>query len=193
MDELIPCLKAHFDSLEDRLRSFAAHGVQVEGWFKGKLIFALDVCRKSGAIQRFDREIKIRPSRRAIDLYVQMDRDHWVELKHWLIGEQKSAKWGASDYFSDSTGLINDVNRLLGIEGQTSRWLFVLATANPGQAAWQLGIDRFNTKFALHFLSSVTDPAVFPSWYYLGLLKVNRPCDVQPVPTTSPQGLVEFI
>jgi hypothetical protein len=121
-----------------------------------------------------------------------LDRDHWVELKHWLIGEQKSVKWGASDYFSDTTGPIKDVNRLLSIEGHASRWLLVLATANPGEAAWQLGIDRFNKKFAAHRLLSVTDPADFPSWYYLGLLKVNRPCDVQPVLTPSPQGLVEI-
>jgi hypothetical protein len=64
VDHLISLLRLHFDSLEDRMRCFATLGVQVEGWFKGELLLALNSCREKEAIQGFDREVKAKESRK---------------------------------------------------------------------------------------------------------------------------------
>jgi hypothetical protein len=33
----LPLLRQHFDRIQDRFASFARHGVQAEGWFKGEM------------------------------------------------------------------------------------------------------------------------------------------------------------
>jgi hypothetical protein len=48
----------------------------------------------------------------------------------------------------------------------------ILAVSNPGEEEWQKGIDKFNTKFALSFLISRTNPSAYPDEFFLGLLEV---------------------
>ncbi len=156
------------------MRCFTEQGVQVEAWFKGELLFALNSCREKHAVQCFDREVKALEGRKGIDLKVMSNGLHWVEIKHWLIGMQRSNKWAPSNYFADRTGVVNDVDKLLRIEGSATRWLLILNTANPGPVAWQAGLDDFNRKFVPRRLLSLTDPADFPLSYCLGLLQVNE-------------------
>lgn len=173
MQHLLEHLRAQFDPLDDRMRSFARHGVQLEGWFKGELLVALDSLKAAGVIKKFDREVK-RPEGR-IDLVIDSPGLHWVELKHWLIGSQRGTTYGPGFYFGDpsSVGIVKDVDKLLRIPPQVGRWLLLLLTANPGRAAWNSGLAAFNNKFAPRHLDSCTDPSEFPSSYFLGLLRVS--------------------
>ena len=173
MDHLIPYLKAHFDKLEDRMCSFAAHGVIVEGWFKGELLATLDLLVHRRVIERIDREVPYH-GRRRIDLFVQSGGPHWIELKHWLVGEQRGTSYGPHFYFSDTrrSGILGDVDKLAELDRSKGRWLLVLLTANPGRSDWQAGLDHFNHKFAPRQLRSLTDPTDFPDSYFLGLLAV---------------------
>lgn len=173
MDHLVEPLRAHFDPLQSRMRSFASHGVQLEGWFKGELLFALDAMKEAGSIVKFDREVK-RPEGR-IDLMVESSGLHWVELKHWLIGSPRGTRYGPSFYFGDATsvGVVKDVDKLLRVPTDAGRWLLLLLTANPGRAAWSAGIAAFNSKFTPRRLDSSTDPSAYPDAYFLGLLRVS--------------------
>ncbi len=72
-----------------RLRCFHAHGVQIEGWLKGELLFFLDGEKVRGAIGDFDREIRtdLGDRRKQVDLRIALEvegtrRDAWIELKH---------------------------------------------------------------------------------------------------------------
>ena len=56
---------------------------------------------------------------------------------------------------------------------QGSKYMLILATANPGEQDWQAGITRFNTKFSPYYLTSLTKPSDFPQAYFLGLLRVT--------------------
>ena len=51
-----------------------------------------------------------------------------------------------------------------------SKFVLILATANPGAKDWCRGVEAFNSKFSPLRISSMTDPADFPAQYFLGLL-----------------------
>lgn len=173
MKQLLPYLREHFDSLQDRMTCFAKYGVQTEGWFKGETLLVLDTLVRRGVITSFDREV--RRETVLIDLQIQTNQLHWLELKHWLIGKQRGTTYGPSFYFRDrsSVGITRDVSKLLACPADDPRWLLILASANPGAQAWRSGIDGFNDKFSPIYVAPHTDPADFPSSYFLGLLSIN--------------------
>lgn len=174
MELLVEHLKAHFLRLEDPMRAFARCGVQVEGWFKGELLGALCGLKDRGDIADFDREVRCSSHR--VDLQVKSSVTHWIELKHWLIGKQNGVEYGPRFYFQDSTsvGIRLDVKKLLDLHGEARRWLLLLLTANPGEKAWQEGVDGFNAKFSPYHLEPRTDPSQFPASFFLGLLYVGQ-------------------
>ena len=123
--------------------------------------------------QHFDREV--RKQGKNMDLYQTISgQPHWVELKRWLIGDQRGDRWWPSSYFGDRTsvGISPEVEKLkaLGVSG--GRWLLILMTANPGPQAWREGLDKFHARFAPRVLRSCSEPADFPTSYFLGLLEV---------------------
>jgi hypothetical protein len=48
-----------------------------------------------------------------------------------------------------------------------------VCTENPGKEDWSAGVEKFNRKFPFH-LESLTSPEDFPSFYYIGLLKIVK-------------------
>ena len=173
MKRLLPYLRSHFDALESRMVCFCEQGVQLEGWFKGELLFLLRQLAKDQIVRSFDREVPYFGKK--IDLQIESERRNWVELKYWLIGRQKQSSWGPSNYFRDtsSVGIVGDVRKLLTCPAGDERWLLVLMSANPGCEKWQQGIAGFNERFQPFRIQSHTDPSQFPASYFLGLLEVE--------------------
>lgn len=159
------------------LRCFVEQGVQVEGWLKGEILAFLTQEKKEGRLVDFDREVLIGQGRRKADLTLAMQCgaerfEAWVELKHYLIGEQKGFVWDAYGYFNDrSAGIKPDIDKLLTIP-TSNRYVLILGTANPGREDWKAAIDRFNEKFQ-SCVRSLTDPTDFPDEFFPGLLAVT--------------------
>jgi hypothetical protein len=175
MIELLPRLRAHFDTLEDRLICFTNMGVQVESWFKGELLTLLSSLRAQGRVTDFDREVRTQGGR--IDLTIGTRTGlHWVEVKHWLIGKQKGSTYDPAFYFGDltSVGIAKDVDKLLKVTSPGRLWLLILLTANPGKEPWSAGVAKFNSKFSPRRVDSLTEPGDFPGSYFIGLLEVYR-------------------
>ena len=177
--DLVRRFKTVLDAHDTHLRSFCAHGVQLEGWLKGEFLNFLDEERTAGKIVGFDREVKLTSDqRKKVDFTIQVIADGevetiWVELKHWLIGRQKSVMYAASFYFSDpsSVGISTDVKKLAKVVNGGG-YLLILATAHPGDDEWQKGVARFNQKFAPLSLRSLAQATHYPASYYLGILEV---------------------
>jgi len=186
MESLVPHLRAHFDSLQDRMLCFTTQGVQIEGWFKGETLFLLEQLAKQRVVESFDREVPYLGKR--IDLCVVSEQRNWIELKHWLVGRQKGTLWGPSNYFRDasSVGIVGDVRKLHSCPVKDCRWLLILAAANPGVDLWEKGVEGFNDKFNPLRVKSHTDPAQFPSSYFLGLLSVQQLTDSIEEPLAVP-------
>lgn len=186
IDEFITALVRRFgDALSGnlcQLRCFHVYGVQVEGWFKGELLYFLDSEKKMGTVADFDREVRIDLGMRQkrVDLKVSLEvqgerRDAWIELKHWAL-EQKGTSYRPQFYFGDltSVGIRPDIEALSKL-GTGFGYCLILMTANPGLTDWMLGIEKFNEKFRPLTIESLTSPVDFPDAYHLGLLKVGSP------------------
>jgi hypothetical protein len=181
--EVLSLVFAFSQALERRaahLQSFCRHGVQVEGWLKGELLGFLDEQKRQGKIVDFGREEKVlSDKRKRVDFKLALKtetgtRVAWIEIKHWLIGQQKGATYGSSFYFGDpsSVGIGPDV-RKLAIVPNDGKYLLVLAIANPGDDEWQRGVTGFNKKFDPLRVETLNRPGDFPGHFYLGLLKVS--------------------
>lgn len=178
--DLIVRFKGVLDSREKTLNCFCKYEVQLEGWLKGELLCFLDNEKDAGRIAHFNREVSVGMGRKKVDLKVKMltslgGLEVWVELKHWLIGHQKETLYNAQFYFGDSSsvGIKPDVEKLSKISNG-SKFLLILTTANPDMNDWSTGVNKFNRKFSPLHLKSLTTPADFPSFYYLGLLEVTK-------------------
>jgi hypothetical protein len=178
MEQFVTELRTHFDALSGKLATFAMNGVQVEGWFKGEMLCALGRLKNDGCVIAYDREVRFEEfSRRKIDLCVDtMSGRHWIELKYWLIGNQKAVSYLPRNYFQDGTsvGIIADVQKLREVRGEGRCWLLICCAANPGQSAWDAGVETFTSRFG-SFIRSSSDCACWPASHYLGLLEVVRP------------------
>lgn len=169
-------LRKHLDEHVDKLLCFCREGVQVEGWLKGELLYFLDSDGKSENYV-FHREKTFGLGRKKIDFALDIGSDNkqrlWVEVKHWLIGYQKETPWRARTYFSDKSpvGIKPDVEKL-NLTPEGSKFMLILATANPDAEDWELGIEKFNNKFAPLRLRALTNPKDFPKSYFLGLLAI---------------------
>ena len=179
LQTMIGRLMCVLEQKEEQLRCFKELGVQVEGWFKGELLYFLEKEKKAGRISRFDREVTVAVDKgnKKVDFKIELGEgsksvEIWMELKHWLIGKQKGTSYNAGFYFEDKyVGLKADVEKLKQISSG-SRYILVLATGNPRANDWSKGVEKFNKKFEPLALKSLTEPRYFPDFYYIGLLKV---------------------
>ena len=178
MLSLLPPLRKHFDSLEDRLILFARQGIQVEGWFKGETLLVLSRLLSEGTIGALDRKVRFPEGR--VDITVtHRGQLHLLELKHWLVGHQREYKYKTGFYFTDRTsvGIVPDVSKLARIQSLGAKWLMLFVTARPEPDVWDKGVSVFNSKFFPFHLTAHTSPAGFPEAYFLGLLQVLKGTD----------------
>lgn len=177
MHTLIPHLRSHFDSLQDRLATFYQEGVQLEGWFKGEMLFTLDQLRKRKVLRDFDREVRFETARRrTIDLKVALPSGpNWVELKYWLVGPQKGRRYDPLFYFQDhsSVGIIRDVKKLRSIQRDGHLWLLILSVTDPTLSGWTLGFQRFREKFCIDLATDCV-PTEHGASHFLSLIRIPR-------------------
>lgn len=178
LKDLIVRFKGILNSKTGLLDCFCKYGVQLEGWLKGELLCFLDNEKATGKLASLDREVSLGVGRKKVDLMFKIQTssgvlEAWIELKHWLIGYQKGSRYNAQFYFGDSSsvGIKPDVEKLSEISSG-GKFILILTTANPGMDDWTTGVDKFNRKFSPLHLESLTNPAEFPSSYFLGLLKI---------------------
>jgi len=178
LKDLIVRFKEILNSKTGLLDCFCKYGVQLEGWLKGELLCFLDNEKATGKLASLDREVSLGVGRKKVDLMVKIQTssgalEAWIELKHWLIGYQKGSRYNAQFYFGDSSsvGIKPDVEKLSEISSG-GKFILILTTANPGMDDWTTGVDKFNRKFSPLHLERLTNPAEFPSSYFLGLLKI---------------------
>ena len=172
MIDLVRRFQETLDARRDILECFCNYGVQVEGWLKGEFLYFLDAEKARGRLYYVDREVSFGQGGRRIDIKITGESGvaTWVELKHWLIGKQKGERYSAGFYLRDSSsaGIKPDVEKLKLTSG--TKFMLILATANPGAKDWFRGVEAFNRKFSPLRISPKTDPADFHRQYFLGLL-----------------------
>jgi hypothetical protein len=170
MKQILKRVRQRFRKMEDRFDCFSRHELQVEGWLLGELITLLDKMQKKREIIGFDREITTVGNKR-IDLAIDhKDARIWIELKHWLIGEQSGENWLPKDYVRE---LSHEFEKLEEARAGENGWIVVLCTRNPGQRAWEEGIRKFNDEFKPWALEAIDNPNDFSKKWYFGALKAR--------------------
>jgi len=179
LESMVLRFRKIMEAHQRHLERFCAYGVQLEGWLKGELLCFLDEEKARGRIVNFDREVQFGSTRQKVDFCLELPTGTfstyvWIEAKHWLIGYQKGYKLNPLFYFGDPTsvGIKPDVEKLTKIK-EGSKYLLVLATANPREKEWFEGVEKFNQRFAPLSLMPLTNPAKFPSSHFIGLLEVR--------------------
>ncbi|GAI25108.1 unnamed protein product, partial [marine sediment metagenome] len=79
--------KDYLNSKKGILSCFYNKGVQLEGWFKGELLYFLSNLKESKKIYDFDREVKSPVSNQRIDFKLEFKINNsnevlWLEIKH---------------------------------------------------------------------------------------------------------------
>lgn len=169
---LVARFRVILDEHEAYLKCFNGYGVQVEGWLKEELLHFL-----IGKDLNFCREEPCGQGRKKVDFCLKVAEMPaiWIEIKHWHIGKQKGKDYYACSYFSDKrNGIYSDLKKLNKTEGD--KYLLILATKNPGQRDWDEGLNKFIKNIELMKLKtkikSCTETSVFPSSYFIVILKL---------------------
>jgi hypothetical protein len=169
IEEVFRIFRDHLDDKKKEIVCFSTYQFQVEGWLKGEFVFLLDKMKAVRQIINFDREVTA-IGRKKVDLVVELENGrHWIELKHWLIGEQKGQKWRSNSYISE---LENEIEKLKAIKAGKRGWIAVLCTKNPGIKDFDYAVDRFNRDYAPCKLSVKDSPSNYPEAYYFGVINV---------------------
>jgi hypothetical protein len=182
MDEEMRALVSRFAEYlekrsEQQLRCFYKYETQVEGWFKGELIYFLDREKREGRLHDIGREKQLPDDEsRKTDVVIQFDESRlisWVELKHWIgryNRRQNNRDWSPSLYFSNYTRY--DVEKLSTMSNAGDKFMLVLFTPKPDSNEWNSGVEEFNTQFHPLSVCSLTNPSDYPEYFFLGLLHV---------------------
>ena len=122
---------------------------------------------KKREIVGFDREVTCVGEKR-IDLAVDREDGRiWIELKHWLIGEQSGTNWQPKDYVLE---LSHEFEKLEAAGAGENAWIAVLCTRNPGWRAWEEGIEKYNKENEPWTLDQAAlRPGRFDARIYVGL------------------------
>ena len=177
-------LAGHLTGRADQLRCFNEYASQVEGWFKGELLWFLDEEKKAGHVLGVEREklVRVGVKRVSVDFLLDLQAPSgsalcWTEIKHWHIGKQNGSYFGSKWYFRTqrhSACVRPDIEKLAKIPDDGARTMLrtmlILCTKNPGSQEWNEGIRIFNERNAPLRVHSLTTPEDYPEYFFLGLL-----------------------
>lgn len=182
---LVSRLAEYLRTSEQQLQCFPKYESQLEGWFKGELLYFLDREKREGRLPDRKREnvvyfddnpmnAKKRP-KCLVDVVLQFDktdsgRVSWVELKHWRMWYQKNKPYGSINWYFKNSAKPN-VEKLLKIRKDGEKFMLILLTENPGFKKWNVGVEKFN-KSSPVAVCPLTNPGDYPDYFFLGLLYV---------------------
>jgi hypothetical protein len=171
LKELVNRFKEKLSGEREVLECFHKYGVQVEGWLKGEFLWLLHREKMAQNLENFDREVSwVGGGRRKIDFTVTKNEETaWIELKHFLIGEQQGTTYTARSYFRDTVNGIRPTAEKLRNIPDGEKFILILYTKKPEQG-WENEVAIFNRFPPLH-LESLTNAEEYPDFYFLSLLK----------------------
>lgn len=167
----------------DRLRRVAAFsdvGRQVEGWFKGEIIYLLADARSRGLIDDFKSEAALSDQggsgwgKKRVDFRIEHGgQTIYVEVKTLFHGRQGAAEIPIDIYlYRDDIGIWPDLKKLGALPpGAAFSLLFV--HPRPDAAAWTLALSRARERNRQYDLAELTTVADYPTELYIAKLAVR--------------------
>ncbi len=154
-----------------RIQLFSRHARNVEGWFKGELLYLFSNLASAKAVGDWASEVRIAPeSKQRSDFRVRLsDGMLWVEVKTLFHGIQGGQPVDLGVYFprsADGVGVTDDLVKLLRIpEGNKELLLFV--HPRPDASAWSEIMSAYARRIAPIAFEETTALADYPPELYI--------------------------
>ena len=177
VDDLFGAIDDYFLDSEklEKVEALTRAQRQVEGWFKGELIYLLDRL-KGNIITTWEPEVKVEGgSRKRFDFVVGVDGTPvFLELKALYHGEQRAARIGLDIYlYKDDVGIWGDVVKLSGLsEGVGYNLLFIYPRPDP--TVWARQIDAYKRRIAPISLREASRIDEYPPQLYVCRMEIER-------------------
>src|SRR5260370_12201129 len=147
---------------------------QVEGWFKGELLYLFSRLQDQGQLLSWESEAFLpNNGRKKSDFKVVINHAAiYLELKTLYTDKQGRSQIDLGIYFyKDTVGIWPDVQKLAAIEaGQGFCILFVYPSPNPMR--WRQILEAYNTRVTSTFVREVSNIDKYPSSLYIAKLEI---------------------
>lgn len=163
----------------DRLRRVAAFsdgGRQVEGWFKGEMIYLLGDARRRGLVDDFKSEAALPDQgRKRVDYRLHHGgRTMYLEVKTLFHGRQGESIIPVDIYFyRDPIGIWPDVQKL-GMLPPGAAFSPLFVHPRPDSAIWYRALTRACQRYHEFSLTELTSVERYPEELYIAKLAVTR-------------------
>jgi len=155
---------------------FAKSQRQVEGWFKGELLYLFSTLERQGLLSDWESEAPVAVgSRKKHDFRLTIGHlSIYLELKTLYHGQQRSSRIDLGIYFyKDTIGIWPDVEKLASLQtGQGFCLLFVYPA--PERKNWEAALEGFAKRISPIQIEDISDPDAYPASLYIAKLKVVR-------------------
>ena len=151
-----------------RVRAFRYAERQVEGWFKGELLWLFKSLQEAKLIDSWRSEYHASQTNdRRVDFFIELaDGPLYLELKAFYHGTQAGQKVDLGTCF---TALPPDIDKLANLPSG-NKFFLVFVTPNPEREKWQAALERFCLKY--RNVSEIPAWHEFPEEIYIAKLKV---------------------
>jgi len=136
-------MTAHFftSASLSRIAAMNEAECQVEGWWKGEIIWLLGQLKKTGAVKAWDRECRSVNGRQDFEIELA-NTIAGIEVKTALCGSQKGHTWDLPWYAKDPKRFFPpDIRKLAAIQAP-NRYFLVFAHASPPNTDWQVMLNE---------------------------------------------------
>jgi len=177
MDDLFEAIDEYFLS-PDRLvkiEAFTHAQRQVEGWFKGELIYLFADLLGAERLSAWEPEAVLTPGdKKKCDFILNvLDSRVFLEVKALYHGKQRAAKFGLDIYmYKDTVGIWGDVLKLSSLSsGFGYNLLFIYPRPEPD--VWARLIEKYKRRIAPIALEEVSRISDYPRELYICKLRVT--------------------
>ncbi len=157
--------------------AFARSERQVEGWFKGEMIFLFTYLKQQGLLAHWDCEVTASNlSKKKIDFMAMVgDVPVYLELKTLYHGRQRGSPIDLGIYFyKDDVGIWPDVQKLAAIQAGL-RYCLLFIYPSPDQMLWQRLLSLYAQRIAPITIKEVGDLVQYPPVLSISRLEVSGP------------------
>lgn len=149
---------------------------QVEGWFKGELLYLFTELKKDGILESWEPEA-VFPNlgKKKSDFKVTIDGEPiYLELKTLYHGMQKNQPIDLGIYFyKDSVGIWNDIQKLSSLEdGRGFCILFVYP--KPNRERWNKTLQKYEERILPNRIKKLSKIDEYPSDLFIAKIEIEK-------------------
>jgi hypothetical protein len=177
-DDLFQAIDEYFLSSDKlkKVEAFTRAQRQVEGWFKGELIYLFSDLLGGARLSAWEPEALLSAAdKKKCDFVVDvLDSRVFLEVKALYHGKQRAAKFGLDIYlYKDTVGIWGDVLKLSSLSsGFGYNLLFIYPRPEP--ETWSRQVESYRSRIAPIAFEEVSHIDEFPPELYVCKLRVSN-------------------